>query len=519
MIERIDAIIIGAGHNGLVCGTYLARAGLKVLFLEARNAVGGMTSARAIDDDYHVPGLAHTAYPVCSKIRKDLQLDRYGYSAGKSIHTIALDEDGMHLNIGQRSVSGPGLSESDVSAYSQLKSEYLDYARALRPLFENRPPRLKNLDFTDKSTLAKLGWNIRVGLGRESMYEFLRVAAINMYDVLEEAFDDERLKGALAADAVLGHHMGPRSPGTVLTWLSRLYGELNGPLSVVSGGRSQLGHALLQAAEAAGASIRLGVKVKRILVEKGKAFGIETDDGEVVKARTIVSNADPRSTFLDLVGAPELDAMFAQRVSQIRGAGDVAKLHIALSGVPDFSGLSESDLENRLLIAPTMKYVEHAFNHAKYAEYSTEPILEITIPSLHNDALAPAGHHVMSVNIMFAPYDIADGWHEQKAAFAYRIIAQIGRYAPNLKSLIVNHDLFTPQDIEREYHVREGHWHHGDMTIHQSFMMRPVHGAAQYSTPLDGLYLCGAGTHPGGGLTGLPGRNAAKRILGSGAAK
>jgi phytoene dehydrogenase-like protein len=276
---------------------------------------------------------------------------------------------------------------------------------------------------------------------------------------------------------------------------------------------------LLQAAEAAGASIRLGVKVKRILVEKGKAFGIETDDGEVVKARTIVSNADPRSTFLDLVGAPELDAMFAQRVSQIRGAGDVAKLHIALSGVPDFSGLSESDLENRLLIAPTMKYVEHAFNHAKYAEYSAEPILEITIPSLHNDALAPAGHHVMSVNIMFAPYDIADGWHEQKAAFAYRIIAQIGRYAPNLKSLIVNHDLFTPQDIEREYHVREGHWHHGDMTIHQSFMMRPVHGAAQYSTPLDGLYLCGAGTHPGGGLTGLPGRNAAKRILGSGAAK
>ena len=517
MIERIDAIIIGAGHNGLVCGAYLARAGLKVLFLEARDAVGGMTSASAIDDDYHIPGLAHTSFPICPKIRKDLRLDKFGYATGKAIDTIALDEDGRHLQIGRRSVSGPGLGERDVNAYAQFKNEYLDYARALRPLFENRPPRLKNMHFADKATLAKLGWNIRFGLGRESMYEFLRVAAINIYDVLEEAFDDERLKGALAADAVLGHHMGPRSPGTVLTWLTRLYGELNGPLSVVCGGRSQLVHALLQAAEASGASVRIGAKVKKILVEKGKAFGVETEDGELVKARTIVSNADPRSTFLDLVGAPELDAMFAQRVSQIRGAGDVAKLHLALSGKPEFSGLSESDIENRLLIAPSVNYVEHAFNHAKYDECSTDPILEITIPSLHNDALAPTGHHIMSVNIMYAPYDMAGTRHEQKATFAYKVIAQIGRYAPNLTSLIVNYELLTPRDIERQYHVRQGHWHHGEMTLHQSFMMRPVHGAAQYDSPVDGLFLCGAGTHPGGGLTGLPGRNAAKRILAMGA--
>ena len=517
MIERIDAIIIGAGHNGLVCGAYLARAGLKVLFLEARDAVGGMTSASAIDDDYHIPGLAHTSFPICPKIRKDLRLDKFGYATGKAIDTIALDEDGRHLRIGRRSVSGPGLGDRDVNAYVRFKNEYLDYARALRPLFENRPPRLKNMHFADKATLAKLGWNIRFGLGRESMYEFLRVAAINIYDVLEEAFDDERLKGALAADAVLGHHMGPRSPGTVLTWLTRLYGELNGPLSVVCGGRSQLVHALLQAAEASGASVRIGAKVKKILVEKGKAFGVETEDGELVKARTIVSNADPRSTFLDLVGAPELDAMFAQRVSQIRGAGDVAKLHLALSGKPEFSGLSESDIENRLLIAPSVNYVEHAFNHAKYDECSTDPILEITIPSLHNDALAPTGHHIMSVNIMYAPYDMAGTRHEQKATFAYKVIAQIGRYAPNLTSLIVNYELLTPRDIERQYHVRQGHWHHGEMTLHQSFMMRPVHGAAQYDSPVDGLFLCGAGTHPGGGLTGLPGRNAAKRILAMGA--
>jgi len=519
MIERIDAIIIGAGHNGLVCGTYLARSGLNVLFLEARNEVGGMASANAIDDDYHIPGLAHTTYPVCPRIRKDLKLDKFGYATGKAVETIALAEDGRHLCIGDRNVSGQDLSDGDVAAYAQLKNDYLDYAKAMRPMYENRPPRLKNMDFADKSTLAKLGWNIRFGLGRESMYEFLRVAAINIYDVLEESFDDERLKGALAADAVIGHNMGPRSPGTVLTWLSRLYGETIGPLSVVSGGRSQLGQALLQAAEASGASVRLGAKVKKILVENGKAFGVELADGEIVKAKTIVSNADPRTTFLDLVGAPELDAMFSQRVSQIRGAGTVAKLHIALNGKPEFSGLSDTDNANRLLIAPSAKYVEHAFNHAKYNECSVEPVLEITVPSAHNDALAPDGHHVMSVNIMYVPYGMERWRHEQKSAFAYRVITQLGRYAPNLKSLIVNYELLSPQDIEDQYHVRQGHWHHGEMTIHQSFMMRPVHGSAQYDTPITGLYLCGAGSHPGGGLTGLPGSNAAKRILAAGVEK
>jgi len=454
MTEKFDAIIIGAGHNGLVCGTYLGRDGLKVLFLEARGAAGGMTSARAIDDDYHIPGLAHTAYPVCPKIRKDLQLGKFGYWVGKAVDTIALDEDGQHIFIGRPSASGPGLGERDISAYVRFKKEFLDYAKAMRPLYEIKPPRLKNMGSADKSTLAKLGWNVRVGLGRESMNEFLRVAAMNMYDVLEEVFVDERLKGALAADAVLGHHMGPRSPGTVLTWLSRLYGELNGPLSVVCGGRTQLGHALLQAAEASGASVRLGAKVKKILVEKGKAFGVEMEDGELIKAKLIISNADPRSTFLDLVGAPELDAMFAQRVSQIRGSGNVAKLHVALSGKPEFSGLSGSDIENRLLVAPSPKYVEQAFNFAKYGECSADPILEITLPSLHNNALAPPGHHIMSVNIMYVPYDLASGQHDQSAALADEVIAQIGRYAPDLKSLIVNHELLTPQDIERQYTAR-----------------------------------------------------------------
>jgi phytoene dehydrogenase-like protein len=239
----------------------------------------------------------------------------------------------------------------------------------------------------------------------------------------------------------------------------------------------------------------------------------------MVKANTVISNADPRTTFDSLVGPTELDAMFANRVTQIRGSGVVAKLHIALSGLPEFTGLTESQLGERLLIAPTMKYVEHAFNHSKYNEYSENPVLEITIPSLHNNALAPNGHHVMSVNVAYVPYELEGGWDEQKSSLAYKIISQLGQYSPNLTSLVVDHEFLTPADIESQFGAVQGHWHHGELSIHQSFMMRPLHGAAQYDTPVDGLFLCGAGSHPGGGLTGLPGRNAAKRVLEFGGAK
>ena len=519
MTDRTDAIIIGAGHNGLACAAYLARAGLKVICLESADSAGGMSAPRTLGDDYHFPGLAHATYPVSSAMRRDLKLDKFGYTPGEAIDTVSLDANGAHLIVETSGLLGDGLSESDERAYSKFREQYLAFAKALLPLFDSKPPRLKDMSFAEKTTLAKLGWNIRVGLGRDAMYEFLRVAAINIYDVLNETFDNERLKGAIAADAVMGSAMGPRTPGTVLTWLQRLQGELNGPLSLQSGGQSQLVHALTQSAEDAGATFRFNAHVKKVLIENGKAFGVELSDGDMLKAKIIVSNADPRSTFSSLVGAPKLDAMFASRAKQIRGSGVVAKLHLALSDKPEFTGLAESRLRDRLLIAPSMKYVEHAFNHSKYNEYSENPVLEITIPSLHNSALAPAGHHVMSVNVAFVPYDLEGGWEEQKTTLAYKIISQIGQYAPDIKSLVVDHELLTPRDIEEQYHAVRGHWHHGELSIHQSFMMRPLYGAAQYDTPIDGLFLCGAGTHPGGGLTGLPGRNAAKRVLDIGGAK
>lgn len=509
MTEQIDAIIVGAGHNGLVCAATLARAGLNVTVLEAREVAGGMASPSSIINDYQSPGLAHTSFPVAPAIRKALKLDEFGYATGTAVDTVSLQEDGRHLTIGASGV--PGSDDSD--NYLRFKNEYVAFARALQPLFLNRPPRLKDMDFADMSTLARLGWKVRMGLGRESMYEFMRVAAINIYDVLNEVFEDERLKGAIAADAVIGHHMGPRTPGTVLTWLTRLAGELNGSLSVESGGPAQLSQSLVQAAEAAGAILLLGQHVGKILVEKGRAYGVEMKSGERLEAQLVVSNADPRSTFLDQVGAPELDAAFAQRVAQIRGAGSVAKLHVALSGTPEFTGLDADAIRNRFLVAPSMKYLERAFNHSKYGELSSDPLLEITFPSAHNDSLAPDGHHVMSVIVANAPYKLAAGWKNEREAVLNQIVTRLGQYAPNLPSLMVGHEFLAPPDIEQEFHVRQGHWHHGEMTIHQSFMMRPLHGSAQYDTPVDGLFLCGAGSHPGGGLTGLPGYNAAKRVL------
>ncbi len=513
MTDHIDALVIGAGHNGLVCAAYLARAGMSVVCLESSDKAGGMSASRQIAENYRFPGLAHTACPVSAAIRRDLKLDQFGYQPGPAADTIALALDGRHLTITRDSVSGDALSATDMQSYRAFRERYLSFAKAMRPLLENKAPRLKDMEFADKATLAKLGWNMRLGLGRDSMYEFLRVAAINIYDVLNEAFDDERLKGAVAADAVMGSAMGPRTPGTVLTWLQRLHSELNGPIYVLGNGRSELTQSLARSAENAGATIRLGAHVEKILVENGEAVGVKLKNGETLKAGMIVSNADPRATFTALVGAPQLDTMFANRVTQIRGSGVVAKLHLALSGLPEFTNLSQQQLKNRLLAAPTMRYIEHAFNCSKYDEYSANPVLEITLPSLHGSDLAPDGHHVMSINVTYVPYNLAGGWEVQKETLVQKIISQLCQYAPNLESLLVGHEFLTPQDIEQQFHVVKGHWHHGELSIHQSFMMRPLHGAAQYDTPIERLFLCGAGNHPGGGLTGLPGRNAAQRIL------
>jgi len=502
-------IIIGAGHNGLICATYLAKAGHDVTILEARNKVGGSIATREFAKGFKVPGLAHLSYPLHSKIVGELGLK---LTTGSPVETISLDADGNHLILGSNQVSGSNLSTTDKQAYAAFKKEFSSYAKALTPLMLNKPPRLKDMDRKDKMTLAKIGWKLRFGLGTDSLRDFLRVGGINIYDVLNEEFESEALKGAIAFDACLGHHMGPRTPTTVLTYVQRLFGETEkGQLTKLTPG---LCTALQARAEQAGVRIQTRAKVENIIVNDGRATSVRLAGGEEMEADLVISNADAKSTFLHMVGAPKLDAMFTHRISKTRTNGDVAKLHLALSGLPDFNGLSADQLRNRLIIAPDMRYIEHAFNPSKYGEFSQSPILEISMPSLDDPSLAPNGKHLMSINASYAPYKLKNGWNKKnKDQFAKAVIDLLTQYAPGLSKLVLEKELLTPADIESEYHVRGGHWHHGEMTIDQSFMMRPVHGAAQYDTPITGLFLCGASAHPGGGITGLPGRNAARRIL------
>lgn len=512
MTERYDAIVIGAGHNGLVCAGYLAKAGMKVLVCEASEHAGGMAGRRRFGKDgrFAVPAVAHVHHPVSTALRSDLGLDRFGYSSGEAASTMALDRENGPVTISADAVSGDSLANADIAAYQVFRDRYLEFANALAPLLETKPPRLKNFAGGDRSTLAKLGWKIRFGLGRDAMYEFLRVAAINVYDVLNETFEDDRLKGAIAFDAVIGSAMGPRTPGTVLTWLQRLFGERNGPATLANG---TLVQALAGAAEASGVAIRYNSPVARIAVTDDRATGVVLAGGETVDAGLVVSGIDPRTTFMKLVGPRGLDTMFANRAAQIRGTGVVGKLHLGLSGLPDFPGVDAGQLRHRLLVAPSMRYVERAFNHAKYGEYSEHPIFEITIPSLADPALAPEGHHVMSVNVAYLPYRLKDGWEARQPEVVRHLLAELSTFAPGIETIVTDREFLSPEDIERDYGAAEGHWHHGELSIHQSFMLRPLYGAAQYDTPVDGLYLCSAGCHPGGGVTGMPGQNAAARVL------
>jgi phytoene dehydrogenase-like protein len=348
------------------------------------------------------------------------------------------------------------------------------------------------------------------------MRELLRIGGMNVYDLLEENFESTALKGALGFDAVLGANFGPRSPGTVLTLLYRLAAESAGGrgLSQPKGGMGAVCNALAQAAAAAGATIRTGAPVAGIVIERDRACGVTLETGETVGAHSVISSADPKTTFLRLLGTRHLDTGFVRRVSHLRDRGLSAKLHLALQGAPPFKGLPEASLRGRLLIAPSLQHIEHAYNHAKYGEFSAAPTMEITIPTLNDPTLAPAGRHVLSAILQYTPYSLKEGWPSGRQRLIDVALDTLERHAPGLRAGVIAAELLTPPDLEQEFRISGGHWHHGDLAFDQFLMVRPVPGAAQYRTPLNGLYLCGAGCHPGGGVMGLAGRNAAQQVLG-----
>jgi len=508
MIDKYDAIVIGAGHNGLVCSALLAKAGKNVLVLEANDQVGGAAVTREFAAGYSVSACAHLLYQLQPKVRKELGLAPK--LASDEMTTIALGADGAHIRYSGDVVEG--VSDEDAGSYREFHKRMSRFADLLNTYLNKTPPRLGTKNFKDLVTLAQLGLDMR-RLGRAGMREFLRLIGINIHDEVTERFDSPLLKGALSFDAVLGTHLGPRSPNTIMTYLYRLAGG-QGRMAVPEGGMGSIAEELGHAARNAGATIRTGMPVKRVVVDNGRVTGVETASGERFDSLMVVSNADPKHTIMDLVGARHVETGFTRRINHIRMRGNAAKLHLALDGLPTIDGLSKKDFAERLVIAPDEHYVERAFNPAKYGEASSEPAMEMTFPTFRDASLAPTGKHVMSAVVQYAPYGLKGGWTDAaKQSFTKSCIATLSIFAPDIESRITASELLTPADIEREFHITGGHWHHGELTLDQFMFTRPVCSAAQYKMPLDGLYLCGAGAHPGGGVSGAAGRNAAKFIL------
>jgi phytoene dehydrogenase-like protein len=517
-MTSFDTIVVGGGHNGLVSAAVLAKSGRKVLVLEAAIDVGGAARTEAFAPGFRVSSIAHLLNRLHPDVPKALELERHGLhiARGDFMPSVALSKDGPPLVLhGAYGEVLTGASSSEQTAWTELRAQLLRYAGILKPFLARRPPDLGGMSLLDTAMLGQTALALKK-LGKEDMRDFLRVLLMNVADLLDEQLADDRLKGLLAFDATLGSHLGPRSPTSLLGLYYRLAGEtggVTGAQTLPKGGMGAVISAIRAAAEQAGVTIRTTTPVARIIVEKGRATGVVLSSGEEIRAKTIVSAINPATIFFDLVGPREIDTGFMRKIGNIRMRGDVAKLNLALDRPPQFTGVDAAGHKGRLVIAPSPDHVERAFNPSKYGEFSAEPVMEITLPSLADSSLAPDGACVLSAVVQYAPYALKEGWSDGKPKFLKAIMAQLETYAPGIGKTVRHAELLTPADIEARYRMPGGHWHHGELQADQMLMSRPVSGWSGYGTPVEGLFLAGAGSHPGGGVSGAPGLNAARRII------
>jgi phytoene dehydrogenase-like protein len=510
--DRYDSIIIGAGHNGLVCAAYLAKSGQRVLVLEAADAAGGLGRSREFHPGFHASA-AHSISHFSEKVARDLDLAAHGFEL-TSLPTIGLSTNKEHVVL--HADSPTGVSSDDAAAYQDFTRLMYRLADVLQPFWLKTIPRIGNVDLSGFMTMGRLGIDLRM-LGKDDLREFMRIATLPARDLVDEFFDDDLFKATLCWDGLIGSQKAPRSPnGAVLTMLYRMATASRGGHHVPKGGVKGLIEALSASALAQGAEIRCGAPVGRVLISTNAdgqfATGVEIAGGETIEADRVISATDPQRTFLTLVGVEHLEIAFTNRIRRLRCDGHVAKLHLALNGLPGFEGLEQAN--GRMILAPDMDTMEFAFDAAKYGECPKNPVMEVVIPSVHDATLAPEGQHVLSAHVMYVPHSLKGGWNDAtRDLLCERAIDTIAQYAPKIRAQIVHQELLTPPDLARDYHVTGGHWHHTEFALDQMLMMRPTYEAAQYSTPIPGLYLCGAGSHPGGDITGAAGHNAASEIL------
>jgi phytoene dehydrogenase-like protein len=521
-----DAIVVGGGHNGLVTAGYLARAGWKVLVLERRPLVGGACVTEEVFPGYRVSTAAYLVSLLQERVVRDLELRRFGYEVvPKDPAYFAPYLDGRHLTMyaDQRRTCEQlaRFSRRDAERYPAYERFIERIARFVEPMLLQAPPNVPPRRVADFAALGSLGLRI-MRMRPAQVGELVRMFTASAREVLDDWFESDELKLALATDGVIGTNGGPSSPGTAYVLLHHVMGGVGGVRGLwgfVRGGMGALSEALNRSAQSAGAEIRTTAEVARVAIRNGQAVGVVLADGSDYSARVVVSNADPKRTFLGLVGRGHLPPEFLAQIEAYRCEGSSFKINLALGELPSYTALPGTAVgpqhRGTTHICASLDALERAWDEAKFGSASREPLLEITIPTAYDPALAPDGKHIMSIFAQYAPYRLADGtWDDQtRAAFVDRAIGLLECYAPNIRGAIEGVHALSPLDLEREYGLTGGNIFHGELRLDQLFAMRPVAGWARYATPVPGLYLCGSGTHPGGGVTGAPGHNAAKQIL------
>jgi phytoene dehydrogenase-like protein len=529
-VPSYDVAIIGGGHNGLVCAAYLARAGRKVLVLERRERVGGAAMTEEVFPGFRFSVFSYVVSLLRPEIIRDLDLPSHG------LHILPLESTLTPLPEG--SVKGGDYlaqwndhdqnrrelarhSLRDAEAYDEFGLMLHQMARAVKPLLAMAPPDPASLSPKELLRMARLGRYFR-DMKKEHFHRLNKLLTMSSADFLDEWFETEALKATKSASGIIGTLLGPRSPGTAYVLLHHYMGELDGVFRAwgfAKGGNGSVSAAIASAAQAAGAEIRTSAPVSQVLIRGSRATGVVLDGGEEIRAKTVVSGADPRHTFMQLVGEKHLPGEFVDSIRRFRFRGSSAKVNLALGELPDFTCLPGrgAHLRGAISISPSVEYLERAYDEAKYGEISRRPYMDIVIPSMIDPAMAPPGKHVMSIFVQYAPYHVNGGWTDaRREALGDAVIDTLSQFAPNLKKAILHRQVVTPADIERIVGLAEGNIFQGELSLQQMFFLRPAPAWAKYRTPLAGLYQCGAGTHPGGGVMGASGRNAALAILGAG---
>ncbi len=522
MPETRDIVILGAGHNGLVAAFYLAKAGFKPLILERRPAVGGCAISEEFHPGFRCSRLAHSVGPVRPDIVQDMDLAKHGLKTYASdARVLSLSADGKPLvlygDIGKSQQEIARSSPKDAANYAEFQKSLVRIGEVANLLIRMTPPDLEDPAAGNLLELVKAGRKVR-GLGDKDLYRMMRWGPMAVADLVSEWFDTELLRATIAAQGIFGTFLGPWSAGSSATLLLRCGSDGNpaGPASYVVGGVGALTAAMAVAAISAGAEIRTSCEAVSIKVKDGSATGVVLANGDGIDARAVISNADPKRTLLGLVDPQYLDPSFLQKLQHYRMNGTVAKVNLALGGLPTFKGVNDNAalLSGRIQISPEIDYLERAFDASKYGEFSQKPYIEATIPTLWDSSLAPPGKHVMSIYMQYAPYKLRGAdWDSKRDTLADTVIKTLAEHGPDLPGLVESVDVITPKDLEQTYGLTGGHIFHGELALDQLFTMRPLLGWAQYRTPIRHLYLCGSGTHPGIGVTGVSGANAAREIM------